>query len=108
TGNHPFSLIVACNGVSVVYLRRGDVHRAIPVLERAMGLCQDWHILILLPLLTAALGLAYALDGRVVAGLALVEHGVEQQAARGGPRNLALLVAWLSEAYLLAGRLEDA
>src|SRR6266446_1225163 len=73
-----------------------------------MSLCQDWHILILLPLLTAALGLAYALDGRVVAGLALVEHGVEQQAARGGPRNLALLVAWLSEAYLLAGRLEDA
>ena len=61
-----------------------------------------------LPRLAAALGLAYALDGRVAAGLALVEHGVEQQVARGRPRNLAPLVAWLSEAYLLAGRLEDA
>ena len=38
TVNHPFSLIVAYYGLSVVYLRQGDVHRAIPVLERAMGL----------------------------------------------------------------------
>jgi predicted ATPase len=38
TVNNPFSLIDACHGVSVVYLRRGDVQRAIPVLERAMGL----------------------------------------------------------------------
>ena len=92
----------------MVYLRQGDVQRAIPVLERAMGLCQDWHIPLFLPLLAAALGLAYALDGRVAAGLALVEHGVEQAVARGRPRRLAPLVAWLSEAYLLAGRLEEA
>ena len=52
TVNHPFSLIEACYGVSVVYLRQGDVHRAIPVLERAMGLCQDWHI----PLFVAQAG----------------------------------------------------
>ena len=83
TVNHPFSLIEACYGVSMVYLRQGDVQRAIPVLERAMGLCQDWHIPLLLPRQAAALGLAYALDGRVAAGLALVEHGVEQAVASG-------------------------
>jgi tetratricopeptide (TPR) repeat protein len=106
--NNPFSLIEACYGISGVYLRQGDVQRAIPVLERAMGLCQDWHIPLFLPGLAAALGVAYALDGRVAAGLALVEHGVEQQVARGRLRGLAPLVARLSEAYLLAGRLEDA
>ena len=89
TVNHPFSLIEACYGVSLVYLRQGDVHRAIPVLERAMGLCQDWHIPLFLPWLAAALGLAYALEGRVAAGLALVEQGVEQAVARGRPRSLA-------------------
>ena len=104
----PFSLIEACNGVSFVSLRQGDVHRAIPVLERGMGLCQDWHIPLLLPLLTAALGLAYALEGRVAAGLPLVEHGLEQQVTRGRSWRLALLITWLSEASLLAGRLEDA
>jgi tetratricopeptide (TPR) repeat protein len=109
TGNHPFSLIAACRGVSLVYLRQGDVQRAIPVLERAMGLSQDWHIPLLMPQLAGALGLAYALEGRVAAGLALAEHGVEQAVVRSRPRrSLALVVACLSEAYLLAGRLEEA
>jgi tetratricopeptide (TPR) repeat protein len=91
-----------------VYLRQGDVHRAIPVLERGMGLCQDWHIPLLLPGMATALGLAYALDGRVAAGLALAEYGVEQAVTSGRVRNLAPSIACLSEAYLLAGRLEDA
>jgi class 3 adenylate cyclase/tetratricopeptide (TPR) repeat protein len=108
TVNHPFSLINACYGVSVVSLRQGDVQRAIPMLERGMGLCQDWRIPLLLPRQAAALGLAYALDGHVAAGLALVEQGVEQGVAMDRPRSLVLPIARLSEAYLLAGRLEDA
>src|SRR5262249_31656836 len=39
TGNHPFSLILACRGVGMVHLRQGDVQRAIPVLDRAVELC---------------------------------------------------------------------
>jgi tetratricopeptide (TPR) repeat protein len=92
----------------MVYLRQGEVQRAIPMLERAMGLCQDWPIPLLLPLQAAALGRAYALEGRSAAGLALVEYGVEQAVARGRSRSLPSMVAWLSEVYLLAGRLEDA
>ena len=108
TVNHPFGLIVACNGVSVVSLRQGEVQRAITMLERAMGLCQDWHIPLLVPVLAAALCLAYALDGRIAVGLALVEHGMEQAVAASRPWELAPVVACLSEAYLLAGRLEEA
>ena len=106
--NNPFSLINACHGVSVVSLRQGDVQRAIPVLDRAMGLCQDWHIPLFVPWLAAALGLAYALEGRGTAGLALVEQGAEANVARGNPRVLAFVITCLSEAYLLADRLEDA
>jgi tetratricopeptide (TPR) repeat protein len=106
--NHPFCQIEACHGISMVHLRQGDVLRAIPVLEQAMELSRDWHILIFSPRLAASLGLAYVLAGRLAAGLALVEHGVEQEMTIGRPRALALVVAWLGEAYLLAGRLEDA
>jgi ATP/maltotriose-dependent transcriptional regulator MalT len=60
------------------------------------------------PITATALGVAYALEGRTATGLALVEHEVEQQVARGRSRLLALVVSRLSEAYLLAGRLEDA
>ena len=55
TVQNPFSLIEACYGVSMVYRRQGEVQRAIPMLERAMGLCQDWPIPLLLPGQTAAL-----------------------------------------------------
>jgi tetratricopeptide (TPR) repeat protein len=108
TVNHPFSRIVACCGVSVLRLRQGDVQRAIPVLERAMGLCQDWHIPFFFPFVAAALGVAYALEGRVATGLALVEQGVEQEVARGSSVRLASSIVSLGEAYLLAGRLEEA
>ena len=106
--NSPVSLIEACYGASLVYRRQGEVQRAIPMLERAMRLCQDWPIPPLVPLQAAALGLAYALDGRVAAGLVLAEQGVEQQAAMRGRRLLAPALICLSEAYLLAGRLEEA
>ena len=108
TIHSPVSLIDVCLAMSTLYLRQGDVPRAIPMLERAMSLCQDWHNPLFVPQLTAALGVAYALDGRVTAGLALVEHGVEQQVARPRSRRLAPMVTWLSEAYLLAGRVEEA
>ena len=108
TVNRPFGQIEACQGVSALYLRQGDVQRAIPVLERAVGLCQDWPIPLLLPVMTAVLGLAYAMEGRVAEGLILVEQGVEQQVARSRRRELASAIICLSEAYLLAGRLEDA
>ena len=39
--------------------------------------------------MAAALGLAYAMEGRIATGLALVEQGVEQTAARGTARSLA-------------------
>ena len=108
TVNHPFRLIEACSGVSMVCLRQGDVPRAILMLERAMSLSQDWHILSLLPVMAAALGLAYALEGRIAAGLALAEHGVEQIGAGGRARSLTPAITCLSEAYLLADRLEEA
>jgi tetratricopeptide (TPR) repeat protein len=108
TVKNPFSLVEVCHGVSVVSLRQGDVPRAIPVLERAVGLCQDWDIPLLVPGTAAALGLAYALEGRTDEGLALVKHGVEQLVAKGRPRHLAFAVTCLSQAYLLAGRLEEA
>jgi len=108
TINHPFSLIMACRGISFVYLRQGDVHRAIPMLERVMGLCQDWYVPLFFPWVAATLGMAYALDGRVAAGLALAKQGVEQEVARSRPGALAPLAARLSEAYLLASRLEEA
>ena len=91
-----------------MYLRQGDVQRAIPVLERAVGLCQDWHIPLLLPEHAAALGLAYALEGRVAEASDAGGTGGGASGREEQTRELASAVTCLSEAYLLAGRLEDA
>ena len=48
TVQNPFSLIEALRD-QYLYLRQGEVQRAIPMCERAMGLCQDWPIPLLLP-----------------------------------------------------------
>jgi tetratricopeptide (TPR) repeat protein len=99
--DHPFSLMWAYVGIGHLYFRKGDFHRSISVLERGFGLCQEWHIATLFPTVASNLGVAYALSGRVTEALPLLE-----QAASKGRRGHYF--ARLSEAYLLAGRTEDA
>ena len=58
-------------------------------------------------LLASALGYAYALTGRVGDGVALLEQALRQAEALKVVYRYALWLAWLGEAYLLAG-LQDA
>jgi class 3 adenylate cyclase/tetratricopeptide (TPR) repeat protein len=102
--DHPFSLIWAYAGIGKLYLDQGDVRRGIPVLEHGLKLCQTWDIPTLFPQVTRALGTAYALSGRVLEALPLLEQAASQ-GRRGGH---ALYFVHLSKAYLLAGRIEDA
>jgi tetratricopeptide (TPR) repeat protein len=104
----PFTLVEACRGVGLLSLRQGKVHKAIPVLERAVGLCQDWDIPLLFPGVATALGLVYTLAGRGAEGVPLAEQAIEQAVSMDRRAYMALWVAWLGKAYLLTGRLEDA
>jgi tetratricopeptide (TPR) repeat protein len=102
--DHPFSLIWAYAGIGKLYLDQGDVHRGLPVLERGLALCQTWDIPTLIPQVTQALGTAYALAGRVPEALPLLEQAASQGRRSGHP----LYFVYLSKAYLIAGRFEDA
>jgi len=106
--DHPFSLIRAYSGVAALYLRKGDFSKAMPVLERLLELCQMWKQPLWLPHTAAALGYVYALGERVAEALPLLEQAVEQAATMGLMTHQSLRVAWLSEAYLLARRADDA
>ena len=100
--DQPFSLIWAFVGLGHLCLCKGDFHRSIHLLERCLGLCENWNIPTLFPTVASTLGVAYAQSGRVIEGLPLLE-----QAASKGGRGAVRFVR-LSEAYLLAGRTEDA
>jgi class 3 adenylate cyclase/tetratricopeptide (TPR) repeat protein len=106
--DHPYSRVVAYWAAGFRYLGKGDLHQAVPVLERALDLAQGAHIGLAVPWVAAPLGAAYALAGRTAEALPLLEQAVEQGVAIRLMLDHALRVAWLSEAYLLAGRLDEA
>jgi tetratricopeptide (TPR) repeat protein len=77
-------------------------------LEPGLALCrasgnQSW----LRPIL-ASLGYAYALQGRLAEGRALLEEAINVTLRTGALQNYALRVAWLSEVCRLEGRGEEA
>jgi len=106
--DRPDNLINAYAGVGLLYLRKGDLHQAIPMLERGFGLWQVWHIPLLFPLIASALGAAYTLSGRATEALPLLEQAVGHAASMSVMDFQSLRVAYLGEAYLVAGRMDDA
>jgi tetratricopeptide (TPR) repeat protein len=106
--DHPFSRAVASWAVGFRSLCQGDLHQAIPVLERALDLAQGAHLRLIVPQVASPLGAAYALAGRTAEALPLLEQAIEQAVAMRLMMDHALWVAWLGETYLLAGRLDKA
>ena len=106
---HPYSVVTACYGLGLLYLRRGDLDRAIPVLEQGLGVCQAWGLHALsFHGVASFLGAAYVLAGRVAEALPLLEQVVAQTDAMGVVSDHVLGVIPLGEGYLRAGRIEDA
>lgn len=104
----PVSLLFASWGVGLLALRQGDFPRALPLLERGMGICHEVDLPIYFPPLAAALGEAYALARRVADALPLLTQAVEQSTATDMRGFQALCCLSLGAAYRLAGRLEEA
>jgi class 3 adenylate cyclase/tetratricopeptide (TPR) repeat protein len=102
------SLMFADLAVGQLYLRQGDLVRAVPRLERGLATCRTWDFPSWLPWLASRVGAAYTLAGRVAEALPLLEQSVEQAAAMGWKADAAPLAARLSEVYFGAGRFQDA
>jgi class 3 adenylate cyclase/tetratricopeptide (TPR) repeat protein len=105
---HPGSLMVASWGIGLLALRQGDLPRALPLLERAVGICRDADLLLWFPLTAPALGAAYTLSGRVADAVTLLTQAMEQTTATETAGFQTLCSLSLGEAQVLAGSLEEA
>jgi tetratricopeptide (TPR) repeat protein len=106
--DQPASRMFAAWGMGRLCLCQGDLLRALPLLERAIGICQDADLATLFPEAAAALGAAYTLGERSADAVALLRQAMEQAVAAEMVGYQTLCGLPLSEAYLLAGRLEEA
>jgi class 3 adenylate cyclase/tetratricopeptide (TPR) repeat protein len=105
---HPGSLMYASHGMGVLSLRQGDLPRALPLLEQAVGICHEVDLPAYFPWTAAALGAAYVLGGRVTDAVSLLTQGIEQATAMEMGGFQALCTLSLGEAQMLADRLEEA
>jgi tetratricopeptide (TPR) repeat protein len=106
--DHPNSLVHAYLGVGLLSLRQGDLSRAIPALERCLDLFRVFNILPWFPETASALGCAYACAGRATEALPLLEQAEQSGTAMGTMGGQSLRVGYMSEAYLLAGHMQEA
>src|SRR5262249_25777941 len=92
----------------VAHLVRGDLGRAIPLLERELARCEAASIPMGSRLLPSALGYAHALAGRPDIGGPLIENAVRKAEGLQVVFRYALWLRWLGEAFLLAGARSEA
>jgi tetratricopeptide (TPR) repeat protein len=105
---HPGSRMLASWGIGLLALHQGDLPRALPLLEQAVSLCQDADLPFYFPQIAPALGVAYALSGRVAAAIPLLTQALEQAIAMEVIFFQALCHLSLAEVQVLAGRMEEA
>ena len=101
----PFSLANAYLMLSHIYIVKGEPEKATPLAERAFDICRNTEIVSESSRAMADLGYAYLHTDRIANALTLLEQAVERPTMR---RSYSQQVSWLSEAYLLAGRREEA
>lgn len=105
---HPRSLLTAYRSIGSLYLRQGDLAMAIPVLRQGLRLCGEQRLNLYVTTFATYLGYGLALQGRSAESLALLEQAATHLASIKVMAEHARRVAWLSEGYLLASRLDEA
>jgi tetratricopeptide (TPR) repeat protein len=95
-------------GVGLLSLRQGDLPRALPWLQQAMGIWQEADLPMYFPRMAAALGAVYTLAGRITPAVSLLTQALQQSVVMARAHFETLCCLALGETHLLAGRLEEA
>jgi tetratricopeptide (TPR) repeat protein len=106
--DHLFSLFHALWGAGLVFLRQGNLQRAITAFERSRWICQIINLVLMHNFTIPHLGFAYVLDGRVKEGLLLIKEAVQQTEELGMMFCHTISLTLLGEAFLLSGRIDEA
>ncbi|HSE06217.1 MAG TPA: tetratricopeptide repeat protein, partial [Methylomirabilota bacterium] len=105
---HAYTQTIARPMAGLAWLRRGQLERALPALQRSLDACREKSLDVWRPIPSSLLGLTLVLLGRREEGLRLLEDGVSLTEELGVRAYLALWTANLAEGLAAAGQLERA
>jgi class 3 adenylate cyclase/tetratricopeptide (TPR) repeat protein len=105
---HAYTDTIARTLAGLVWLRRGQLDRALPLLQKSLDACREKNLDVWRPIPASLLGLTCILLGRLDEGLRLLEDGVALTEALGVRAYLALWTTHLGEGLLAAGQIERA
>ena len=105
TAGHSHSLTAAYSALSYLHLVKGDLEKALTLLDRSLQICRTAHLDMWLSWPQAQLGYAYAAFTPSAEALPLLEEAAKRPSLGVG---IGYHLYWLSEAYLQAGRRDDA
>jgi tetratricopeptide (TPR) repeat protein len=100
--------VLAHNHLGYLDLIKGDLEHAIRVMEQGLALCRASGNQDQLRVFLTGLGAAYVLQGRLAEGRALLEEAIREAIRMDRMEAHSFRVVWLSEAWRLAGRYEEA
>jgi class 3 adenylate cyclase/tetratricopeptide (TPR) repeat protein len=104
----PWNFSNACWQIGWFWCLKGDFGRALPLAERAVAIHRQWSFRRSFSGSAALLGHLYALGGRVSEGVDLLEEAVREGDTFEAMWLRCPRLTFLGEAYLLAGRVEQA
>jgi tetratricopeptide (TPR) repeat protein len=105
---HAYTQTIARTMAGLSWLRRGQLERALPALQRSLDACREKSLDVWRPIPSSLLGLTLVLLGRVEEGLRLLEDGVSLTEELGVRAYLALWTANLGEGLAAARQLDRA
>jgi class 3 adenylate cyclase/tetratricopeptide (TPR) repeat protein len=106
--DHGYSVLVGALGLGLVHLRQGDVELAIPLLERALSVCEQGDFSSVRVWVLSAMSGAYLGAGRAGELRPTLEAAVQQAATKSILYSHSNGLMALGEEYLAAGDLDRA
>jgi len=105
---HAYTQTIARTLAGLAWLRRGQLDRALPLLQKSLDTCREKNLDVWRPIPSSLLGLTCMLLGRQDEGLRLLEDGVALSEGLGVRAYLSLWTTHLGEGLLAASQLERA
>jgi tetratricopeptide (TPR) repeat protein len=106
--NSAMTTVWVTNYLALTHLLRGEIGRAIALLEPNLELCQRAEVRLLLTLTSGILGLAFSAAGRQTDAVPLLEMAARPDNLRHHPQGSGYPLVWLADGYLHASRFAEA